>query len=106
MAVAEAGGEGERILAKEEKILDLTSFQLHDLTDVDLPSFLEELDLTANRLSSIDPRISNLSHLQVMRYESFICKYYIPISLCLLVYKSSEYYDFTHDLALCSKTKR
>ncbi|XP_024389521.1 protein phosphatase 1 regulatory inhibitor subunit PPP1R7 homolog isoform X2 [Physcomitrium patens] len=65
----EAGGEGERILAKEEKILDLTSFQLHDLTDVDLPSFLEELDLTANRLTSIDPRISNLSHLQKLSFE-------------------------------------
>ncbi|KAL2929063.1 Protein phosphatase 1 regulatory inhibitor subunit PPP1R7-like protein [Bienertia sinuspersici] len=43
--------------------LDLTSYQLHDLESIDLPSNLTELDLTANRLSRLDPRITLLSHL-------------------------------------------
>ncbi|XP_073044069.1 LOW QUALITY PROTEIN: protein phosphatase 1 regulatory inhibitor subunit PPP1R7 homolog [Primulina eburnea] len=45
-------------------VLDLTSCQLRDLDSVVLPPSLTELDLTANRLSSLDPRISNLSSLQ------------------------------------------
>ncbi|EXB59786.1 Protein phosphatase 1 regulatory subunit pprA [Morus notabilis] len=45
-------------------VLDLTSFQLHDLDSVELPTSLTELDLTANRLSSLDPRIGNLSNLK------------------------------------------
>ncbi|KAJ4959589.1 hypothetical protein NE237_026700 [Protea cynaroides] len=45
-------------------ILDLTSYQLHDLDGVELPPSLVELDLTANRLSALDPRISLLSHLK------------------------------------------
>ncbi|XP_004503474.1 protein phosphatase 1 regulatory inhibitor subunit PPP1R7 homolog [Cicer arietinum] len=45
-------------------LLDLTSYQLHDLDSVDLPPNLTELDLTANRLSTLDPRISQLSHLK------------------------------------------
>lgn len=45
-------------------VLDLTSFQLHDLESVDLPPSLTELDLTANRLSALDPRIELLSHLK------------------------------------------
>ncbi|KAL4194154.1 hypothetical protein AMTRI_Chr05g57880 [Amborella trichopoda] len=44
--------------------LDLTSFQLHDLQGVELPSSLVELDLTANRLSSLDPRIGQLRQLK------------------------------------------
>ncbi|CAL1377405.1 unnamed protein product [Linum trigynum] len=44
-------------------MVDLTSFQLHDLTSVELPPTLTELDLTANRLSSLDPRIAHLSNL-------------------------------------------
>ncbi|XWS72080.1 hypothetical protein CRYUN_Cryun02cG0009800 [Craigia yunnanensis] len=40
--------------------LDLTGFQLHELDSVELPSNLTELDLTANRLSRLDPRIANL----------------------------------------------
>ncbi|KAJ0977413.1 hypothetical protein J5N97_012887 [Dioscorea zingiberensis] len=44
--------------------LDLTSFQLHDLVDVEIPEALVELDLTANRLSKLDPRISHLSQLR------------------------------------------
>ncbi|KAG0613110.1 hypothetical protein M758_6G077900 [Ceratodon purpureus] len=69
--VAEAGTGGERAKVEddEENILDLTSFQLHDLTDVDLPATLAELDLTSNRLVSIDPRIANLSHLQKLSFE-------------------------------------
>lgn len=45
-------------------LLDLTSYQLHDLDSVELPPSLTELDLTANRLSTLDPRIGNLSHLK------------------------------------------
>lgn len=71
-------GEGELVVAKEEEskdssskmdeeetILDLTSFQLHDLSDVELLPTLTELDLTSNRLTAIDPRIATLSQLQV-----------------------------------------
>ncbi|ONK80614.1 uncharacterized protein A4U43_C01F19810 [Asparagus officinalis] len=46
------------------RCLDLTSFQLHDLGDIELPESLIELDLTANRLSKLDPRIGLLSHLK------------------------------------------
>ncbi|GAV89765.1 LRR_4 domain-containing protein/LRR_8 domain-containing protein [Cephalotus follicularis] len=45
-------------------VLDLTSFQLHDLDSIELPTSLTELDVTANRLSSLDPRISQLSNLK------------------------------------------
>ncbi|KAK2385406.1 protein phosphatase 1 regulatory inhibitor subunit PPP1R7 protein [Trifolium repens] len=45
-------------------ILDLTSYQLHNLDSVELPSNLTELDLTANRLSTLDPRIAQLSDLK------------------------------------------
>ncbi|KAH8505222.1 hypothetical protein Peur_045334 [Populus x canadensis] len=45
-------------------VLDLTSFQLHDLNSVELSPSLTELDLTANRLSSLDPRIAHLSNLK------------------------------------------
>jgi protein phosphatase 1 regulatory subunit 7 len=44
--------------------LDLTSYQLHNLDSVELPSNLTELDLTANRLSTLDPRIAQLSDLK------------------------------------------
>lgn len=44
--------------------LDLTSFQLHDLDSIELPSSLTELDLTANRLTILDPRIGELSNLK------------------------------------------
>ncbi|XVF34899.1 hypothetical protein REPUB_Repub18cG0098100 [Reevesia pubescens] len=49
--------------------LDLTSFQLHDLDSVELPPNLTELDLTANRLSSLDPRISNLINLKKLSFR-------------------------------------
>jgi hypothetical protein len=68
---AAAGGERVNMEDEEENILDLTSFQLHDLTDVDLPPTLAELDLTSNRLVSLDPRIANLSHLQVHWYHFY-----------------------------------
>ncbi|XP_024369166.1 protein phosphatase 1 regulatory inhibitor subunit PPP1R7 homolog [Physcomitrium patens] len=66
---AEVAKENAMIRTEEERILDLTSFQLQDLTDVDLPLYIEELDLTTNRLTSIDPRIANLSHLQKLSFE-------------------------------------
>ncbi|KAK8543205.1 hypothetical protein V6N13_136264 [Hibiscus sabdariffa] len=49
--------------------LDLTSFQLHDLDSVELPSNLTELDLTANRLSKLDPRIENLINLRKLSFR-------------------------------------
>lgn len=45
-------------------LLDLTSYQLHDLDSVDLPPSLTELDLTTNRLSALDPRIGKLPNLK------------------------------------------
>ncbi|KAI3421731.1 uncharacterized protein J3R85_011930 [Psidium guajava] len=54
----------EPVAAENEgAVLDLTSCQLHDLSSVDLPPTLTELDLTANRLTSLDPRIGQLSNL-------------------------------------------
>lgn len=50
-------------------ILDLTSFQLHDLSSVELPPFLTELDLTANRLKTLDPRIGHLSNLKKLSFR-------------------------------------
>lgn len=47
-----------------ENFLDLTSWQLHDLEDVELPPHLMDLDLTANRLTVLDPRIGHLTRLQ------------------------------------------
>ncbi|KAH9619937.1 hypothetical protein KSS87_019136 [Heliosperma pusillum] len=44
--------------------LDLTSYQLHDLESIELPPSLTELDLTANRLSKLDQRISLLTQLK------------------------------------------
>lgn len=50
-------------------VLDLTSFQLHDLESVELPLSLTELDLTANRLSSLDSRIGTLSNLKKLSFR-------------------------------------
>ncbi|KAG5040253.1 hypothetical protein JHK82_012378 [Glycine max] len=44
-------------------LLDLTSYQLHDLDLVELPP-----NLTANRLSLLDPHIGNLSHLKKLSH--------------------------------------
>ncbi|CAN8252372.1 unnamed protein product [Cochlearia groenlandica] len=45
-------------------ILDLSSYQLHSLEEIELSPTLIELDLTANRLSGLDSRISQLSTLK------------------------------------------
>ncbi|XP_016497535.1 protein phosphatase 1 regulatory inhibitor subunit PPP1R7 homolog [Nicotiana tabacum] len=45
-------------------VLDLTSYQLHDLNSLELPPSLIELDLTTNRLSALDPRIAQLPNLK------------------------------------------
>ncbi|KAM0944680.1 putative leucine-rich repeat domain superfamily [Dioscorea sansibarensis] len=57
-------GSGEDEGDLSSRCLDLTSFQLHDLGDVEIPEDLLELDLTANRLSTLDPRIGRLSRLR------------------------------------------
>ncbi|KAL3642951.1 hypothetical protein CASFOL_013766 [Castilleja foliolosa] len=48
----------------ESTVLDLTSYQLRDLSSVELQPSLTELDLTANRLKALDPRIAQLSNLK------------------------------------------
>lgn len=45
-------------------VLDLTSYQLHNLDSIELPPTLTELDLTANRMSGLDSRIAQLSTLK------------------------------------------
>ena len=56
-------------LEPSSTVLDLTSFQLHDLESVELPPSLTELDLTANRLASLDPRIGTLSSLKKLSFR-------------------------------------
>ncbi|CAI9779911.1 unnamed protein product [Fraxinus pennsylvanica] len=65
-------------------VLDLTSFQLHDLESVEIPPSLTELDLTANRLSTLDPRISQLSNLKKLslRQNLFNDDGVQPLSTC------------------------
>ncbi|XP_078428195.1 leucine-rich repeat (LRR) family protein [Wolffia australiana] len=63
------GGDGEPEDRSSEAYLDLTSFQLHDLGDIDIPETLVELDLTANRLTTLDARISRLSRLKKLSFR-------------------------------------
>ena len=49
---------------EEEGILDLTGSQLDSLTEVEFAPDLREIDLTANRLTSLDPRFATLSNLK------------------------------------------
>ncbi|KAE8682856.1 hypothetical protein F3Y22_tig00111234pilonHSYRG00084 [Hibiscus syriacus] len=49
--------------------LDFTCYQLRDLDSVELPPNLTELDLTTNRLTSLDPRIANLIHLKKLFFR-------------------------------------
>ncbi|RWV87742.1 hypothetical protein GW17_00050235 [Ensete ventricosum] len=85
----EAPGIGGCAAAGEEvegdpqgRCLDLTSFQLHDLREVEIPDDLVELDLTANRLSELDPRIRLLPQLRKLslRQNLFDDKGVEPIS--------------------------
>lgn len=55
-------------------ILDITSFQLHDLDSIELPQSLVELDLTANRLSTLDPRIRHLTNLKKLSLRQNLFK--------------------------------
>jgi len=70
-----ASGEAEAKMETEEEregpvlYLDLTSYQLHDLSEVEIPPTLEEIDLTANRLSSVDPRIGQLPRLRKLSFR-------------------------------------
>ncbi|KAL8498754.1 hypothetical protein ACS0TY_021906 [Phlomoides rotata] len=48
----------------EPTVIDLSSCQLRDLSSVELPPTLVEVDVTANRLTALDPRISQLSNLK------------------------------------------
>lgn len=87
-SVAEAEAGRAKVEDDDDSILDLTSFQLHDLTDVDLPLTLAELDLTSNRLASIDPRIASLSHLQVRFATSSVSFHRVFLSALTLVFSS------------------
>lgn len=53
----------------EATVLDLTGCQLRDLSSLELPSTLTDLDLTTNRLTALDPRISHLSNLQKLSFR-------------------------------------
>ncbi|GKV06685.1 hypothetical protein SLEP1_g18543 [Rubroshorea leprosula] len=66
---ADGGDHAMEIDLSSATSLDLTSFQLHDLDSVELSPSLTELDLTANRLSSLDPRIANLSNLNKLSFR-------------------------------------
>lgn len=50
-------------------ILDLTSCQLRDLSSIELPPTLTELDLTCNRLKTLDPRIGDLVNLKKLSFR-------------------------------------
>nr|DAD44639.1 TPA_asm: hypothetical protein HUJ06_002869 [Nelumbo nucifera] len=56
--------EGGNVEENSLSYLDLTSYQLHDLDGIELPPSLIELDLTTNRLSTLDPRIALLAQLK------------------------------------------
>ncbi|XP_042456698.1 protein phosphatase 1 regulatory inhibitor subunit PPP1R7 homolog isoform X3 [Zingiber officinale] len=64
------GGGGQAAEGEEEELesqlrcLDLTSFQLRDLSEIEITEDLVELDLNANRLSKLDQRIALLSQLR------------------------------------------
>ncbi len=55
--MAQNGGAIE----EADTVLDLTNEHLHSLDKVEIKPQLRVLDLTANRLSSIDPRILALT---------------------------------------------
>ncbi|EMS46865.1 Protein phosphatase 1 regulatory subunit pprA [Triticum urartu] len=65
---SKAAGAGMEV-PEVELCLDLTSCQLHDLSEVEIPPTLEELDLTANRLTAVDPRISHLPRLRKLSFR-------------------------------------
>lgn len=58
------GHDQEQAEEEEGVVLDLTGSQLHDLQEVELPVSLRELDLTANRLDTLDSRFVSLSALR------------------------------------------
>lgn len=55
--------------SESTNVIDLTSCQLHDLESIELPSNITELDLTANRLSTLDPRIAHLHNLKKLSFR-------------------------------------
>lgn len=85
-------------------ILDLTSCQLHDLSSIEFPPTLTELDLTCNRLKTLDPRIGDLVNLKKLSFRqnllddsgiepishwtriSGLQVFFSPLYLCLLVF--------------------
>ncbi|VAI57403.1 unnamed protein product [Triticum turgidum subsp. durum] len=65
---SKAAGAGMEV-QEAELCLDLTSCELHDLSEVEIPPTLEELDLTANRLTAVDPRIGHLPRLRKLSFR-------------------------------------
>uniref|UniRef100_A0A0D9YPM9 Protein phosphatase 1 regulatory subunit 7 n=1 Tax=Oryza glumipatula TaxID=40148 RepID=A0A0D9YPM9_9ORYZ len=64
-----AAAAAEPMEVEADQCLDLTSCQLHDLSEVEIPPTLEELDLTANRLAAVDPRIGRLPGLRKLSFR-------------------------------------
>eukprot|EP00897_Mesotaenium_endlicherianum_P010105 jgi/Mesen1/9122/ME000058S08616 len=56
-------------ISEDQSVVDLTGNQLKSLEIISFPPSVTELDLTTNRLSSIDPRISELTHLQKISFR-------------------------------------
>ncbi|KAH9301532.1 hypothetical protein KI387_013115 [Taxus chinensis] len=75
--------EEEEKEEEEETVLDLTSWHLQDLEEVELVEQLTEIDLSANRLTSLDSRISQLRRLKklCLRQNLFTDHALQPLSL-------------------------
>lgn len=77
---------------EEETILDLTSCQLHDLEEVELPVQLIEIDFSANRLKFLDDRIAHLTRLKKLslRQNLFTDDALQPLSQWPAIYALQE----------------
>eukprot|EP00878_Enallax_costatus_P022925 GHUV01024363.1.p1 GENE.GHUV01024363.1~~GHUV01024363.1.p1 ORF type:complete len:325 (+),score=74.04 GHUV01024363.1:307-1281(+) len=63
-------------------LLDLTNSHLRDLSSVEITPELKHLDLTANRLNAIDPRILALTGLRTLNLRQNILPDVAPLDSC------------------------
>ncbi|KAK2982315.1 hypothetical protein RJ640_027412 [Escallonia rubra] len=104
----QAAKEDEPPPSPPPTVLDLTSFQLHDLDSVELPTSLTELDLTTNRLSSLDPRIGHLSNLKILSFrQNLLTDAGVePISRCRTIdVDRLKHLTIPQQLAFCNPPK-